>query len=251
MSLQPVIFYSEGQRISGDLSLPREGAPGILLSHGFESSKDGDKWLLLSSRFYDAGFASLRFNYRGCGKGEEKSEGEFEDTTLTGRIRDYKAALDYLETTGVDTGRLGVMGSSFGGMIALAARDERIRAMVILATPSYFPPPGEGELRSFKQKGYFQLQSGRRLKTGFLEDVKEYHIIEDIKKIRRPILVIHGSPAEHAYGLHENAPEPRGLEIIEGGNHGFDNPEHIERIAGLSLEWFERYLSPERVRPSL
>ena len=247
MSLKEVSFYSEGQRIMGNLHLPYESAPCILTSHGFESSKDGGKWLALSPRFYDGGFASLRFSYRGCGKGEGKSDGEFEDTTLSGRIRDYKAALDYLETTRVDMSRLGVIGSSFGGMIALAARDERIKAMVILATPSGFPPPIEKELRGLEQKGYFKLESGRRLKAKFLEDVKGYHIIGDIKRIRCPILIVHGSqdevvPVENAYGLYESANEPKRLEIIEGGNHGFDSPEHVERIASLSVDWFKRYL---------
>ena len=108
---EPVVIYSEGQKMLGDLSVPGEKeAPFVLLSHGLESSKDGSKWLVLAQRFSDIGFGTLRFSYRGCGEGQEKSEGEFEDTTLTGRVADYRAAVGFLRERGIDTARLGVIG---------------------------------------------------------------------------------------------------------------------------------------------
>lgn len=64
-------------------------------------------------------------------------EGEFEDVSLTGRIKDYRSALQFLQDTGeVDARRLGVIGSSFGGMVAVAAQDRRTKAMVTLSTYS-------------------------------------------------------------------------------------------------------------------
>ena len=126
-----VMFYSEGQAVLGNLSLPHRGAPGVVMSHGFESSKDGTKWLALVPRFYEAGLGCLRFTYRGCGRGQERSEGQFEDTTLSGRIKDYTAAVDFIEATEIDGERVGVVGSSFGGMVALAAQDSRVKAMVV------------------------------------------------------------------------------------------------------------------------
>lgn len=231
----------------GNLRLPQKGAPCVLFSHGFESSKDGDKWLELSSRLYDAGFASLRFSYRGCGEGEERSEGEFEDTTLTGRILDYKAAIAFLHQAKINTTRLGVIGSSFGGMVALAARDDRIRAMITLATPFFFPSPSELELKQSKDKGYFELGSGKRLRMDFFEDLTKYNIGAEIKKIHYPLLIIHGAmdetvPVEQAYGLYRHATEPKRLEIIEEANHIFDKPEHLETVINLSIEWFKSYL---------
>lgn len=230
-----VVFYSQGQRIFGNLHLPYEGAPCILMSHGLEGSKDGSKWRFLSPRFYDEGFASLRFNYRGCG-GVERSEGESEDTTLTGRIKDYKAALDYLETAKVDLKRLGVIGSSFGGMVALAAEDKRVKAIIIMATPSRFPLP--------RSKGLFFAP---KVKGDFYQDLQAYDLCQSIKRASCPILIIQGEhdelvPMESTYELYENANEPKRLEILEGAEHRLNNPKHLERIATLSLEWFKRYL---------
>jgi alpha/beta superfamily hydrolase len=217
------------------------------MSHGFESSKDGDKWIVLSPRFYEQGFASLRFNYRGCGEGDDKSEGDFEDTTLTERIKDYRAALDYLETTKVDQNRLGMIGSSFGGMIPLAARDTRIKAMVILATPSRFPPLTEEQNKTLGETGYFEFESGRKVKPEFFNDFQQYNICEDVRQINCPILIIHGSqdelvPLQNAVEIYENANEPKRLEMMEGGNHVLSESEHLGRIVNLSLEWFKIYL---------
>lgn len=244
---QLVEIYNQGQKMFGNLCIPQEKAPCVLMSHGLESSKDGNKWLVLAPRLYDAGFASLRFSYRGCGEGEERSEGEFEDTNLTNRISDYRAATDFLQRARVNTARIGAIGSSFGGTVALAARDERIRAMVTLATPSHFPSPSEEGLEQIRDKGYFELNSGKRLRAGFHEDFRRYNIYEEVKKIYCPLLIIHGSlddvvPVEHAYELYSYANEPKRLEVIEGANHIFDKPEHLDTVIRLSLEWFKRYL---------
>ena len=242
-----VTFYSEGQKIYGNLHLPQKGAPCILMSHGFESSKDGNKWTALFPRLYNQGFASFRFNYRGCGEGADKSEGDFEDTTLSARIKDYKAALDYLETNEIDRSRIGVIGSSFGGMIPLAARDNRVKAMVIMATPSNFTPLNDKKRKTLEEKGYYEFESGRKVKPEFFSDIQKYNILQDVQEIHCPILIVHGSqdelvPVDNAIEIYKNANEPKRLELIEGGDHPLGEPEHLERIINLILEWFDQYL---------
>ena len=238
-----IAFYSEPehQRIVGNLHLPYEKAPCIITLHGLESSKDSGKWPVIAARLYDAGYACLRFNFRGCSGGAEKSEGEFEDVSLTGRIRDYKGALQYLkETDRVDMRRLGVIGSSFGGLVAIAAQDKRIKAMVILSTPYTM-------LQLQKEAdGYNKLPSGRRIKQGFFEDLRTYDVLQAIRSAP-PILILHGSsdevvPLEHARRLYEAAPEPKRLEIVGGADHVFSRRDHLSNVIELSLEWFKTYL---------
>lgn len=240
-----VTFYSQGLKIFGNLHLPHEAAPCILTSHGFEGSKEGTKWLVLASSLYDRGFAFLRFNYRGCGLGDERSQGGIEQTQLTGRLADFRAALDFVETTRVDAGRLGVIGSSFGGMVALAVGDPRIKAVAILATPCGGPSM---RLRGRRGGGKgLELQSGMRLGDGFYSDIKRYDLCRNIGELGCPILIVHGSrddvvPVENARELYKNANEPKRLEIIEGADHSFSEPRHLEQAVDLCLDWFERYL---------
>jgi len=242
-----VTFYCDGQKLYANLALPYPNAPCILMSHGFEASKDGTKWAFLAPELNRREFATFRFSYRGCGYGEEKSEGEFEDTTLTGRIKDYKAAIDYLVSTDIDEGRIGVIGSSFGGEVPIAASDPRVKAIVLLATPSRSEVPTEEQMAEYRRKGYSELPSGRRLKLSYFEDVGRYNLCKEIETLGVPVLIIHGSedelvPVEQPHELYEHAREPKGLEIIEEGEHALRDPEHMERILELALDWFRRYV---------
>ncbi len=241
-----VTFYSENQKLFGNLHLPYEKAPCIICLHGLEGSKDNDKWLRFSSRLHDEDYACLRFNFRGCGEGSDKSEGDFEDTSLTARIRDYQFALEFLQDTGkVDLKRLGVVGSSFGGMVALAARNRTVKAIVALASP-YKIPRFDRPLIPKKEGDYYVLPSGRRFKKGFYDDVKRYDLLRSVKD-SPPLLIVQGSsdeivPLEHAYKIYEAASEPKKLELIKDADHVFSQPAHLNTVINLSLEWFNTYL---------
>lgn len=230
----------------GNLHLSAEGAPCIITLHGLESSKDSGKWPIIAHKLAMEGYACLRFNFRGCGEGWEKSQGSFYETSLTSRIEDYKAAIDFLEKSGkVDMGRLGVIGSSMGGMVAIAAQDPRIKVMAVMATPC--EGIGLGKPHSSGNKIlYYALPSGRRLNVEFYRDLARYNLLEAVKKAP-PILIIHGSsdmlvPVEHAQRLYKAALVPKRLEVIEGADHTFSNPMHLMRAIGLILEWLRKHL---------
>ncbi len=241
-----ITFYSEHKKIFGNLHLSNEKAPCIICLHGLESSKDTNKWLTFASRLYDNGFSCLRFSFRGCGEGFEKSEGKFEDVSLTARIEDYRSALDFLENSGkVDMNKLGVVGSSFGGMVALAAGEKRAKAIVVLASP-YKIPRYDKPLIPKERNDYYVLPSGRTFKKTFYEDLRKYDLLETVKG-SPPLLIVHGDsdgivPLEHAYKLFNSSSEPKRLVIIEGADHIFSQPEHLNKVIDLSIKWFRKYL---------
>jgi len=244
---QAVTFSSQGQVIFANLGIPSDGSPCVIMSHGLEGSKDSKKWLLIASRLYQSGFSYLRYNYRGCGEGREISEGRFEDTTLSGRIQDYQAAIDFVQTTKAGRNRLAVVGSSLGGTVAIAAHDVRIKTIVTLAVPYKFIIPPDDKFIVHKDERFLELYSGRRLKREFFTDINKYDVSSIIGKIRCPLLVIHGSadeivPLESARHLYEKAKEPKRMEIIEGGSHSLDESNHIEQVIRLTSGWFEQYL---------
>jgi len=247
-----VEFRSEGYKLIGNLHCPCENAPCVLLCHGIASSKDSEKWLTVACKLENEGYSALRFNFRGCGWGEEWSEGDFQDTTLTTRIKDYEAALDFLESIGkkVDTNRLGVIGSSFGGCTTIAANDPRPKSYVALATPYRFGTTPE-MLKSFQEKGYYEYPEAQEprkstIKEILYDDLKLYDVAEAVKRIKHPLLIIHGSkdsiPVSDALRLYENANEPKRLEIVEGGSHIFVDTGHLGKVIDLIIGWFEKYL---------
>ncbi|MCX8043854.1 MAG: alpha/beta fold hydrolase [Desulfobacterota bacterium] len=133
----PVTFYSEGQKIVGDLFLPDKAAdaaplPAIVLCHGFAGIRE----MLLpayAEAFAHAGFAALTFDYRGFGD----SEGERGRLVPAEQIVDIRNAITFLETLPqIDTQRIGLWGTSFGGANAIctAAHDRRVKCLVVQIT---------------------------------------------------------------------------------------------------------------------
>ncbi len=248
-----VSFDSEGHKIIGDFNLLRRGAPCVIMSHGLESTKDGRKWVALARNLDAAGIGYLRFNYRGCGEGDDRSDGAFEDMTLTARIADFRAAIDFVETMGVDRNRIGAVGSSFGGMVVLAAGDARLKAMVAIATPAG-PPKGlsgvgrqVGRPSAQPQGGMVEMPSGRKLRLAYFQDVACYDLCQAASNLARPLLIIHGSDDElvavdDARALHASAKPPKQIAIIPGGDHQLAGPDHLWQVVQLTIGWFKRYL---------
>jgi len=95
----------------------------------------------------------LRFDARGIGE----SEGRLEDDTVSRRITDLGAAIDFILNRPGLGRRIGLVGSSLGGYVSLfrAGTDRRIRALVIWATPAHLDDLGSKE----QGEDYPSLQS--------------------------------------------------------------------------------------------
>ena len=128
-----ISFFSEGSRLIGNLFLPAgmqpgEQRPGIVLCHGFT----GVRQLMLpdyARRFAEAGFIALIFDYRGFGE----SEGPKWRLLPLEQVDDIRNALTWLATQPeVDTQRMGLWGTSFGGAHVpyVAGVDTRVKAAV-------------------------------------------------------------------------------------------------------------------------
>jgi len=207
--------------------------PCVVLSHGLISSKESSKYVAVSERFAQAGIASCRFDYHGCGD----SGGNIEETTLTIRLENLNAIVDYvLQHRNIDPDKIGLIGSSFGGTTSLlkSARDKRIKCVSLWATPHVLRKEGNGSIDNifFKDTIYTDFQS--------------YDILSESKNISRA-LVIHGEqdetvPCIEGKTIYENIRPPKHLEIIEKGDHVFSDPSHREKVISLALDWFDKYL---------
>jgi len=99
----------------------------ILILHGFQDTKEAMiHWALFLAQ---AGYRVILVDLRGHGRssGDWIGYGAFE-------VNDLKAVLDDVERRGLLAGRLGVLGLSYGGSIALelAGHDSRIATVVAL-----------------------------------------------------------------------------------------------------------------------
>src|SRR4029453_8808074 len=134
MSEEAVTFPSAGLKLSGVVHVPaglrpREGGAAFLGRHGFGSNKTSSNTLQPTKVLSELGYVVLRFDMRGCGE----SEGEFGRVIGLAQVEDTRSALSFLAThPAVDPERIGVIGSSFGGAVAVytGGVDERVAAVV-------------------------------------------------------------------------------------------------------------------------
>jgi hypothetical protein len=139
---QAISFISDGFALKGFLHLP-DGAgkrPGLVLCHGFGGSCRGAGHPELAKLLEQAGYVVLRFDFRSCGQ----SEGRRGDVIVDEEIADLRHAIDFLEAQpSVDAPRIGVIGASLGGSVAIEVVASDARVKICVANGSV----GNGERR--------------------------------------------------------------------------------------------------------
>jgi pimeloyl-ACP methyl ester carboxylesterase len=128
---QHVTFPSDDLQLSGQLSVPSGNGrkAAIVIMHGFGGHNDGpqQRW---SQRFYnDLGYATLRFDFRGCGA----SDGRRGWVLPYEQVADARAAVSWLaKRTEIDPARIALSGTSYGAAVAVYAAgiDQRIAAVI-------------------------------------------------------------------------------------------------------------------------
>ena len=216
------------------LHLPdRAPVPCVVACHGLKASKDTDKYRLLGEELPAAGLALARFDFRGCGE----SSGAEEDTTIATRIEDVESVLAFLAAHRRLNGRVGLLGSSLGGFVALHVAARRPGSPVV----TWNAPASLTELAND------DLQEGRGLGVAFaLEYATGRYALAPAGVDRH--LVIHGESdevvgVEHGAALLDRAAEPCELVLISGGDHRLTDPTHLEQAVATSRDWLLRFLS--------
>lgn len=138
-SLEGLHLISNGSRLKANVLTPNAPGPRptAILLHGIPGN---ERNFDLAYALRDAGWNTLIFHYRGCWG----SEGVY---ALPNILEDVHAAVDYAMTRpDVDPRYIVGIGMSLGGwgVVAAAAQDERLRAVVCLCPlvdPRTFPLP--------------------------------------------------------------------------------------------------------------
>ncbi len=234
MDAKEVTLSVRGMSLRGVVHRPdRKSPPCVIFSHGLLSNKEGEKYVELGARLSREGLAMLRFDFLGCGQ----SEGKLEDSTISGRLEELKAVIDFVRTDVTLGDTIGLMGSSLGGYLSLfkAAQEKDIRAIVTWATPYRLSPPAPG------------AEGVPSLGELFYDDLRNHDLIPVLRNVRH-CLVIHGDmdelvPLTHASLIYENVRDPKRLEVIHGADHRFTCPDHRERAYRLTTAWLNGHLN--------
>jgi alpha-beta hydrolase superfamily lysophospholipase len=232
--IAPFQLTVDDRILAGALHLPadRQCAPLVVLCHGLFSSMTSEKFTGLSEMLSRSGIATLRFDFSGCGT----STGDIADTTVSRRLQELEAVVDFAGNH-AELGRdWALMGSSLGGFIALLCAARRpCKALSLWATPY--------DLTTIRAN--IPPQDLQRLKPEFFADAAGYQL--DGIRIDTPMQIIHGTcdeivPVSHADRL---CPIDNPLcqrIIIPGADHSISNPQHRKKALDACCLWFKKHL---------
>jgi pimeloyl-ACP methyl ester carboxylesterase len=170
MTEQAVTFSSAGLKLSGVVHVPRglkpsERRAAFMVLHGFGSNKTSSNTMQPTKVLSDLGYVVLRFDMRGCGE----SEGEFGRVICLEQVEDTRNALTFLaQHPAVDPQRIALIGSSFGGAVAIYTGGIDQRVAAVISNGGW----GDGE-RKFRRQ-HKTAEAWTRF-TNMLKEGREHH----------------------------------------------------------------------------
>ena len=266
-----------GQPIHGDLRRPEGDGPHpvAVVCHGFKGFKDWGFHPWLGERLAAADLAAVHFNF--SRNGVRVADGDIEDldafrkNTLSIERDDLDTVLDSVLAgrldSSLDPSRLGLVGHSRGGGIALLGASERreVKALATWAAVSHFDRiADQATLAEWRRSGVYEVlnaRTGQILPMGvdFLDDVLGNRARLDLhsaaRRLASPWLVVHGTadetvPFVEAEELVAASGGPARIAAIGGAGHTFGavhpfagpTPD-LEAALAATLEHFRAVLA--------
>ena len=230
-------------RLAAEREGPEAGAV-VVFAHGWLSERSSrGRFEYLAGRYRAAGYATVRFDFAGCGDSEDAP------VTDAGMIADLRAVLDQVSEWGYR--RIALHGHSHGGSVCLRTADPRPAAMVLTGSGTGATVYDWAEhlpaevLRGIQADGRARMPGGHLLTR---ESLDGFAADADLSAVRQPVLLMYGDAADDPEELmlarlaRERLPAlPAGsrLDIISGADHTMEG--HLEEVAARGLAWLERH----------
>jgi hypothetical protein len=289
-----VELWSDGTRLAGDLFYPKgvsdgDKLPAIVLCHGWGGKKEHLN-RAIAPGFAAEGYVVLSFDYRGWGESDArlvvhgkmpkpdkdgyvtvKAQAIKEVVDPVDQQMDIDNAISFIEGESmVDTGRIGIWGSSFGGghVIWRAAHDDRVACVVsqvggmngkALNTlnsqlSKVRTQRARGEIAPVPQD--IAMPGGELQGTAFMERVVQFSPGYFAKDVTVPTLLLDGDQ-EHYFDITENSGAvykvlkkngiPTEYHVLKDTKH-YDvyRGEVLERVMKLEVAWFDKHLKNKK-----
>ncbi len=282
-----VEFSSDGLTLRGRLKMPGGNTAGktaaFVILHGFGGTCEGHDATSAATVLGDLGYATLVFDFRGCGR----SEGERGRIICQEQVRDAQNAITFLQSVpGIAPDRIGLAGSSLGAAVALYTGGVDKRAAVVMSNGGW----GDGEAKFRGQHGTPEawrefsnmLKEGaeHKARTGTSLMVSRFAIVPIPEHLRKglPPGSVMEFPAETAQSMFDFranevvggiAPRPlllthaardtvtpseQSVELFRRAGqpadlHMFADVDHFTmysdpRVSGIVQSWLARYFPP-------
>jgi uncharacterized protein len=264
-SSEDVLISNAGREVPATIVVPDGEGPfaAVVMNHGHGGGRQENSGFGgIAEAMAERGILSIRMDFPGTGDSTEP----FTENFLSNMISDSNASLVYvLENHDVDPDRLGIMGYSMGGRIAMhigGSDNNPYRAMALLAPSADWGKDmlvsflgGEAEFERLHaeavgEQGYAEFTTRwgqqQQLSRVFFEEMIESRPVDALEGYDGAMLVIFGDRDDVVRpGVGEAVvaayPEAE-MVIILDADHGYgfysDQPEVTEQVESLIADFF-------------
>lgn len=258
---------SRGVEIPATFALPApeagDAVPLVVMAHGHGGTRDeSGAFTRVAAALAEKGIASIRVDFSGCGESDEA----FTENYLTNMLADVRASREFaIQHPRIDSGRVGILGYSMGGRLAMLATEQDSYAAVVLWTPvasdgieSMIDNIGGQESydrlrREAKSMGtaVFETPWGaeQHLNLKWFTDLEETQPLAAIHKYEGALLVVYGNRDEAIHPRYSKAAitsavrsRPKIEHIVDGGGHGLGFYDNIPGMANSVVATTARFL---------
>jgi dienelactone hydrolase len=238
--------------------------PAVVMNHGHGGGRqEGGGFERLANALAKAGLVTIRMDFAGTGD----SKAPWTDQSLSSMISDSNASLAYLLANyPVDRNRLGILGYSMGGRIALTIAQESdnpYKAVGLLA-PSANPGKGLLLLLAGSEANYEKLYAEAKSDKGYADFTTQYgqkqqlslkwfdemlasSPLVGISAYKGPMLVVHGDkdvtilPAEDEAVV--TAYPKSSIVLVPDADHGYGFYSDQPKVSALVESSFADFFS--------
>ena len=225
--------------------------------HGLGGFKEQAHLEMIADLFKKNGYTVVRFDTTNT---IGKSEGNFEDATVTNYYEDLEDVIKWSESQIWHQEPFVLVGHSLGGIsTALFAENypEKVKALAPISTVVSGALSAEAHKRfspeEFKigeETGWLEAESRskpgivKRLKWSHIADRLKYDLLLKVDKLTMPVLLIVGendtrTPLDHQKILYNVLPGQKELHIIKGSPHTFRDPAHLQELKNILSQWIK------------
>lgn len=243
MKIEEIKIPSSKGNLAATIHYPEKKTERLaILCSGKLDSKDYKHLVGLADSLSKQGYTVVRFDVTGIWE----SDGDISDYTTTQYLEDIKKVLDYMLRQANFTHIL-LGGHSRGGQVSIlyASQDPRISLVLGIMPSSKRTMTGQ-RYDEWKKTGfrvsYRDLPNDKSRKREFrvpfshAKDMDQYDVIEDVKRIKVPIIFVAGELddvvlPEYVKEIFDNANEPKMFIIIPGIGHDYRyNDSEVEMV---------------------
>ncbi len=225
-----------------------EGSPTIvIIAHGYMSHKGSRTGTELAKRLNAEGISTINLDLYGHGE----SDGDITSLTVSKALESMLVVYDFIKNENYS--KIGVVGSSFSGILSIALTTKRKIDVISIKCPVtdykrlWEERLKEDGLKEWKEKEFLE-PFGKKLHYGIYADSLQFNPEELGGKITCPILIIHGDkdttiPLKHSQDfLPLVTSTEKKLHIVPNADHFFQTPNEFEDMISTSIAWLITHL---------